>query len=231
LTTYGIVRSESNKNGAVTGVKWRRIILDEAHQIRNDESLTAEAVCRLSAQSRWALTGTPVHNKDKDMYSMLKFLRCPLLGNAQVRLPPNRRNVPIFLLQAWKRWVEDKEDQKRLHAVISSLMLRRTKEEMVEKGLLQTLPEKKLEMVNFQLDKDEMEVYLTVLAHSKTLFWKFLEQKGLKRDVACEVLVEKLQRGLQTKPVTKTTIFVLLLRLRQICCHPCLIMQVNNWRL
>ncbi|KAJ3624714.1 hypothetical protein MTP99_018316 [Tenebrio molitor] len=209
LTTYGIVRSESNKNGAVTGVKWRRIILDEAHQIRNDESLTAEAVCRLSAQSRWALTGTPVHNKDKDMYSMLKFLRCPLLGNAQ----------------AWKRWVEDKEDQKRLHAVISSLMLRRTKEEMVEKGLLQTLPEKKLEMVNFQLDKDEMEVYLTVLAHSKTLFWKFLEQKGLKRDVACEVLVEKLQRGLQTKPVTKTTIFVLLLRLRQICCHPCLIMQ------
>jgi SNF2 family DNA or RNA helicase len=109
--------------------------------------------------------------------------------------------------------------------VISSLMLRRTKEEMVEKGLLQTLPEKKLEMVKFQLDKDEMVVYLTVLAHSKTLFWKFLEQKGLKRDFACEVLVEKLQKGLQTKTVTKTTIFVLLLRLRQICCHPCLIMQ------
>jgi transcription termination factor 2 len=96
LTTYGIVRSESNKNGAVTGVKWRRIILDEAHQIRNDESLTAEAVCRLSAQSRWALTGTPVHNKDKDMYSMLKFLRCPLLGNAQVRLPPESTKCTYF---------------------------------------------------------------------------------------------------------------------------------------
>ena len=38
-------------------VAWHRIILDEAHQIKNHKSLTAMSVCRLRAKCRWALTG------------------------------------------------------------------------------------------------------------------------------------------------------------------------------
>lgn len=76
ITTYAIIMNECEKNGAVFRVKWRRIVVDEAHQIRNHKSQTSEAICRLAAESRWALTGTPVHNKELDMYALLKFLRC-----------------------------------------------------------------------------------------------------------------------------------------------------------
>ena len=41
-------------------VAWERIILDEAHNIKNYKSLTAMAVCRLRALYRWALTGKSV---------------------------------------------------------------------------------------------------------------------------------------------------------------------------
>jgi len=57
-------------------IKWCRIILDEAHTIRNPKSQTSVAVCSLSSINRWALTGTPIHNKEADFYALLKFIRC-----------------------------------------------------------------------------------------------------------------------------------------------------------
>jgi len=53
---------------ALLGIRWRRVILDEAHQIRNYKSRTSQAICELNAQSRWAVSG--------------------LLGHACVRLLP-----------------------------------------------------------------------------------------------------------------------------------------------
>lgn len=57
-------------------VRWQRVILDEAHTVRNHKSVTAKAVFKLSSWARWCLTGTPVHNKDLDLFALLKFLRC-----------------------------------------------------------------------------------------------------------------------------------------------------------
>ncbi|KAH1026577.1 transcription termination factor 2 [Dendroctonus ponderosae] len=225
ITTYSIVNNENYKQGALFQIKWRRIVLDEAHQIRNHKAQTSEACCNLSGKSRWALTGTPMHNKELDMYALLKFLRCS----------------PFDDLQLWKRWVGDKVSggPERLHTIISSLMLRRTKEELMGKGMLNCMPEKKWVLVKVELDKDELKLYHKILIFSRTLFAQFLHQRAEKNqdyadrhfsdensDPPNEEYIkmrEKLLRLNKFKNVSQHEILVLLLRLRQICCHPSLI--------
>jgi SWI/SNF-related matrix-associated actin-dependent regulator of chromatin subfamily A3 len=44
----------------LTKIKWRRLIFDEGHNIRNPRTKMAEVACRLDAKSRWVCTGTPM---------------------------------------------------------------------------------------------------------------------------------------------------------------------------
>jgi SNF2 family DNA or RNA helicase len=57
--------------------KWDRIVLDEAHKIRNGNGQFAKQISRLSAPIRWALTGTPLVNSLKDIVSLLSFIGVP----------------------------------------------------------------------------------------------------------------------------------------------------------
>lgn len=55
-------------------VNWRRVILDEGHTIRNPKTKSTAAATALMARSRWVLTGTPIVNSLKDLYSLLRFV-------------------------------------------------------------------------------------------------------------------------------------------------------------
>ena len=71
------VETDANaiRQSVLLQIAFDRIILDEAHVIRNPKAGVSQAVCRLRASRRWVVTGTPVQNKELDMYSLLRFLR------------------------------------------------------------------------------------------------------------------------------------------------------------
>lgn len=96
-------------------------------------------------------------------------------------------------MQVWKRWVGDKSTggQERLHTVISSLMLRRTKIELMEKGDMIVLPERKYELVSVKLTKNEWEVYNKIMIFSRTLFAQFLHQRAERNQDARSALGER----------------------------------------
>lgn len=54
--------------------KWQRIVLDEAHRIRNPKSVLTKAVMSLVADVKWAVTGTPLINSLRDLYTLFGFL-------------------------------------------------------------------------------------------------------------------------------------------------------------
>lgn len=66
ITTYGTVASEHNSaskkkvKDALFNVRWWRIVLDEAHTIKNRATKNAKACFDLKANHRWCLTGTPM---------------------------------------------------------------------------------------------------------------------------------------------------------------------------
>lgn len=76
LTTYGTVEnSYRKKNSQLHSLKLTRIVLDEAHTIKDNRSSTAKAISMLHAEYRWGLTGTPVQNRVNDLLSLIKFLK------------------------------------------------------------------------------------------------------------------------------------------------------------
>jgi SNF2 family DNA or RNA helicase len=62
ITTYGVVANESPAEPAKWGptklVKWFRVILDEAHNVRNTNTKSFKSCFALDSQMRWCVTGT-----------------------------------------------------------------------------------------------------------------------------------------------------------------------------
>jgi SNF2 family DNA or RNA helicase len=61
--------------------RWDRIVLDEAHKIRNGNGRLAQCIFNLVAPIRWAITGTPLVNSHKDIVSLLSFIGVPVSSN------------------------------------------------------------------------------------------------------------------------------------------------------
>ncbi|RYP05726.1 hypothetical protein DL765_009751 [Monosporascus sp. GIB2] len=76
----GLVAADFSRGGGVLNCfHWYRLVLDEAHVIRNRSTKQFKAVASLSASIRWCMTGTVVQNSLDDLASLISFLRVPLL--------------------------------------------------------------------------------------------------------------------------------------------------------
>ena len=70
--------------GELLGMKWHRVVLDEAHTIRNRATKAFKACLSLSSTHCWALTGTPIQNKAEDVHSLFEFVRAKPVDDVSV---------------------------------------------------------------------------------------------------------------------------------------------------
>ncbi|KAL7958743.1 SNF2 family N-terminal domain-containing protein [Trichoderma compactum] len=123
LTTYHTISSEwkgssDQQPSFLFNTRWRRIILDEAHFIRNSDSRMARAICSINSVSRWAVTGTPIQNRLGDLTALLKFL--------QVYPYSEEHKFNADISHLWKIGKID-EAVKRLKRLAGCILLRRPK--------------------------------------------------------------------------------------------------------
>ncbi|KAF5500394.1 putative SWI/SNF-related matrix-associated actin-dependent regulator of chromatin subfamily A member 3-like 1 [Colletotrichum siamense] len=150
LTTYATIVAEEKGKNTLQQLCWFRIVLDEAHWIRNARSKTFRAVTGLLARNRWCLTGTPVQNKLEDIASLAAFLQLqpfPTKGEFQ-------RRVLDPLFQGGNNF------SKPLRTWLRAVCIRRTEK------LLQ-LPESKEETISVILSPPERQLYDRVLYEIK----------------------------------------------------------------
>ncbi|GFN88634.1 transcription termination factor 2 [Plakobranchus ocellatus] len=210
-------------------IGWERIVLDEAHNIKNHKSLTSMAICRLRAAYRWALTGTPIQNNLLDMYSLLRFLRFS----------------PFDEYRVWTRHVDNgRGETKRLNTIVQALLLRRTKDQTSNQGRpLVELPEKKIEVVEVTLTTEERTVYEKLFRKTQSTVRAYVNRHRGRDDVRVgdsgiqnqtgsgssypgDSEPSGVKDGGEVQSASRTAaqktgsqILVLLLRLRQCCSH------------
>lgn len=180
---------------------FHRIILDEAQCIKNRKTQTAKACHQLRATYRWCLTGTPMMNGILELYSLLRFLRIKPYSEWE----KFRQGFGVLFGQ--------KGDPKsvamsRLRALLKAIMLRRKKDSQLEGKPILVLPTKSEHIVYAKLSDDELDFYKQLEEKAQVLFSKYLREGSVGKNYS--------------------NILVLLLRLRQACCHPHLNLDVDD---
>jgi len=79
LTTLGMIYGDKKNPRTILHSFgcWDRIIIDEIHYLRNARSKKSLMACELIGQIKWGITGTPVQNSEKDIYTLYTYLGIP----------------------------------------------------------------------------------------------------------------------------------------------------------
>ncbi|XP_068262161.1 helicase-like transcription factor isoform X2 [Nyctibius grandis] len=200
LTTYNILATDYGIRGdsPLHKVKWLRIVLDEGHTIRNPNAQQTKAALNLKGHRRWVLTGTPIQNSIKDLWSLISFLKLK----------------PFTDREWWHRTIQRPVTMGapgglgRLQSLIRSITLRRTKTSKVRGKPVLELPERKVLIQPVTLTEEERQIYQSVKKEGRAAISRFFSEGTVLAHYA--------------------DILGVLLRLRQLCCHPCLCINTSS---
>jgi SNF2 family DNA or RNA helicase len=215
ITTYQILVSEfgsssNDENGIKVGcfgLHWYRVILDEAHTIKNRNAKATQACYNLRSEYRWCLTGTPMQNNLDELQSLIKFLRIK----------------PYDDLREWKDQIDRPMKNgrgdvaiKRLRAYLKIFMKRRTKEILKKEGALNPGGKSSAagapSTTGFKVTERRIEKVFAEFSPEERQFYERLEART-------DASIEQMMSG----KVNYASALVLLLRLRQACNHPKLV--------
>ena len=167
LTTYETLRSEWETAGPLFSGRWLRVVLDEAHHIRNRSSKTYKAALGAQARYRWCLTGTPIHNSLDDYGALLTFIDVDSLSDKST----------------FDRWIVSpiKDGRpgsiQRLKNVVKATCLRRTKNSSTV-ALDLASPVKEVEYI--KLHKEDKELYDSVKQKTASIAEEIQRNREIK---------------------------------------------------
>ncbi|KAL8151079.1 hypothetical protein V2J09_020887 [Rumex salicifolius] len=168
LTTYSTLGTEVKSSGSpLTKMKWWRVILDEAHLIKNVNAQQTKAVTCLQAERRWAVTGTPIQNSTVDLFALMTFLRFE---------PFSDKSYWNNLIQRPLAQGQSK-GLTRLQAIMATISLRRTKEKV-----LIDLPPKVIETCYLELSSEERQLYEQVEEEAKNIVNSYINAGNVMRN-------------------------------------------------
>ncbi|KAJ7148304.1 SNF2 family N-terminal domain-containing protein [Mycena filopes] len=173
------------QKGLLFQVDFYRVVLDEAHNIRNKRTRASRAVTELSSIYRWCLTATPIVNSLIDAYGYIRFLR----------------------IRPWCDWVEfnghiGRFEKKRpdlavtrLQAIFQHFLIRRMKTTELDGKRLIELPKKTVELVSLEFSKEERDIY-----SQATKFNKYLKAGTVLKNYASVLVMLLRLRQLCSHP-------------------------------
>ncbi|RYP62194.1 hypothetical protein DL771_009826 [Monosporascus sp. 5C6A] len=178
LTTYRTLAMDWKGRRVLQEIGWYRVVLDEAHWIRNQSSEQFNAAKDLEAGRRWCLTGTPIQNSLADLRSLLRFLHFqPFASQAFFEkhiVEPLRMN--------------SHDSFRNLQLLLRVICLRRNA------GYLH-LPPAETEEVLISLTSEETAVYDGILADCQAEFDKIVSGKSeIRKYNVLFITIMKLRR-------------------------------------
>ena len=133
--------------------RFKYVIADEAQYLKNSNTKNAKAIKQIKADTRYALTGTPIENSLAELWSIFDFIMPGYLFT--YRKFKNLYETPIVK-------ENDEKAMQKLKMLIEPFILRRNKKEV-----LTELPEKTVTVMNNEMNEEQRNLYLNYLARAK----------------------------------------------------------------
>ncbi|KAF9425039.1 hypothetical protein BGZ94_007886 [Podila epigama] len=209
ITSFNLLGSECGEHkptrapreiGPLFKTKFHRVILDEAQVIKNKDAKVSIACSSLAADYRWCLSGTPIQNNITELFSLIRFLNIkPYCEWDEFR---NKIVNPMKREGTYTVAIQ------RVQAVMKAICLRRTKTCKVDGKPILQLPDRNVEKVFIPFTDDERGFYAALENRTRERFNAYVRQGTVMKNYS--------------------NVLLLLLRLRQACCHPHLIKEADR---